>query len=121
MAKKILVVDDDQELLDELKDTLSLNNYEVAAAGDSRQALDLAVKFNPDCIVLDLKMPVKNGFQLASEIRHLRGFEDIPIIAMSAFFKDEYESLMKLSDIKKCLKKPFAPKVILSEIESVLK
>jgi len=121
MSKKILVVDDDQELLGELKDTLSLNNYEVAAVGDPALALDLAVKFNPDCIVLDLKMPVKSGFQLASEIRHLYGFENIPIIAMSAFFKDEYESLMKLCDIKKCLKKPFTPQAIIAEIEAVFR
>jgi len=74
----------------------------------------------PDVILLDLKMPQMSGFQVADELRHLSEVSHIPVIAMSAFLKDEYAALLNICGIKKCLKKPFHPLDVIAQIEEVL-
>jgi len=118
--KKIMIVDDDKEFLEELNETLSLSGYDMVSANDPDLALDVAKKERPDVIVLDLKMPKKTGFQLADELRYLAGLDDVPIIAMTGYFKENYSPLLNLCRINKCLRKPFNPLDIIVEIENAL-
>jgi two-component system, cell cycle response regulator DivK len=120
MHKKIMIVDDNIEFLDELRETLELSGYELIAVNHSSSAVETAKETKPDVILVDLKMPDKSGFQLANELRQIQEFEDTPIIAMTAFFKDDYVPLMKMCGIKKYLKKPFNPLDVISHIEEVL-
>ncbi len=89
MKKKILIVDDNKELLAALKDTLSLCSYEVIIVDDAGKALDVAVKTKPDVILLDLKMPAKSGFQIAQEIKDFKEINRIPIIAITGFLNED--------------------------------
>jgi CheY-like chemotaxis protein len=118
---KVMVVDDDKEFIEELSETLSLSGYDVVAVEDSTTALDVASKTKPKVILLDLKMPQKNGFQVADEFRGFAELSHIPIIAMTAYFKEDYIPLMSICGIKKCLKKPFNPLDVISQIEETLK
>ena len=120
MNKKIMIVDDDKEFLEELRETLVLSGYDLVAVNDATMALDLANSARPDVILLDLKMPQKSGFQVADELRHLSDVSHIPIIAMSAYLKDDYTSLLNICGIKKCLRKPFHPLDVIAQIEQVL-
>lgn len=119
-GRKVMIIDDDKEFLEELKETLELAGYEMIAVNDSNAAVHKALRVKPDVILLDLKMPGKTGFQVADEVRHLSQLKHIPIIAMSGFFKDEYGPLMNICNIRKCLKKPFLPLDVIVEIEAVL-
>jgi len=113
-----MIVDDDKECLEELQEILVSVGYEVEAINDSLLVLEAASRTNPDCILLDLKMPNKSGFRVADELRHLK---HIPIIAITAFFNEtEHSLLMKLCGIKKCMKKPFNPAEVIEQIEMVL-
>lgn len=118
--KKVLIVDDDKGFLEELRESLALSGYDMVAVNDPQEVLPIAVKAKPDVVLLDLKMPGKSGFQLADEMRRYFQLQNIPIIAMSAFFKDEYNILMNLCGIKKCLKKPFNPLDVIAQIEGAL-
>ncbi|MEW6102179.1 MAG: response regulator [Candidatus Omnitrophota bacterium] len=118
---RVMIVDDDKEFLEELKETLALSGYEVVEASDSNEAAGIATKTKPDIVVMDLKMPNKSGFQLADEFKHSDQLHNIPLIAMSAFFKEELFPLMKSCGILKCIKKPFNPLDIIAQIENVLK
>lgn len=118
--KRIMVVDDDKEFLDELKETLMLSGYDLVAVNDSNRALDVAAQEKPDLILVDLKMPNKSGFQLADELKHLQEFTNVPIIAMTAFFKDEYSMLLNICGVRKCLRKPFTPLDVIHHIEEEL-
>lgn len=119
--KKVMIVDDNKEFLEELNETLALSGYEMVAVCDATKALEVARTEKPDCIVVDLKMPGKSGFQLADELRRVSGFEGLPIIAMTGFFKDDYVPLMDVCGITKYLRKPFNPLDIITQIEAALR
>jgi len=118
--KKIMIVDDDKEFLEELKETLNLSGYDTVGFSDGVSALEMIRKIKPDLIMLDLKMSQKNGFQVAYELKHLPDVR-VPIITMSAFFTErEYTRLMDVCGIQTCLIKPFNPLEAISKIEEIL-
>ncbi|HQP91724.1 MAG TPA: response regulator [Candidatus Omnitrophota bacterium] len=117
---KVMVVDDDKDFLDELGETLSLSGYEMITVNDPSKVLNKASEVQPDVILLDLKMPLVSGFELAAEMKYFPEICGIPIIAISGFFKDEYSPLINMCGIKKCLKKPFSPLDVILVIEEVL-
>lgn len=119
-TRKVLIVDDDKEFLEECRETLALSGYDTVAVNNSLLALDIAFQTKPDVILLDLNMPNKNGFQLADELRHSPDFAQVPIIAVSAYFKDNFASLMNMCGISKCIRKPFRPLDIIVQIEEAL-
>lgn len=67
---KILVVEDEEAILMGLQDNLELEGYNVAVARDGEEALQRAVEFQPDLVLLDLMLPKKNGFEVCRELRH---------------------------------------------------
>lgn len=121
MQKKVMIVDDDTAFLEELSETLILNGYEVIAVNNAPEAVDIAQKNKPDVILLDLKMPEKSGFQVATELKRLDNFSKVPIIAMTGVYADEsYDALMRICGILTCLKKPFYPQEVLKTIKVML-
>jgi len=67
---RIMIVDDNLELLEELENLLKMGGYDVTALSDGTQVFDVALKNKPDLILLDLKMSPKSGFQIADEVRN---------------------------------------------------
>ncbi len=120
MNTRVVVVDDDKEFLEELQEILQASGYDLVVVNNSRFALSKIVESKPDVVLLDLKMPGKNGFELATEMNRAFETEEIPVIVMTAYFKDEYKMLMDLCGVKRCLKKPFYPLDVISAIEGVL-
>lgn len=118
--KKVMLIDDNEEFTDELKEALALSGYDVTAVNDTSKVLGIAKKVKPDVILLDLKMPKKSGVQLAYELRQMEEFVDVPIIAMSAFYKEGTFSLMKVHGITKYLSKPVDLSNLIDEIEKAL-
>jgi two-component system KDP operon response regulator KdpE len=78
---RVLVVDDEPQIVRALRINLKARGYEVDAANDGRSALDLAARHHPDVIVLDLGLPDMDGVEV---IRGLRGWLSVPIIVLSA-------------------------------------
>ena len=118
---RIMIVDDDVELLEELKEVLSFNNYQVEVMPNSALAFEVAEKLTPDLIILDLKMKPKSGFQLADEIRNSFKTKNIPIIAITGFFTEkEHILMMKLCGIKTFILKPFSPVNLITKVEFAL-
>jgi len=121
MSKKILIIDDNKEFVDELREILDCSGYEVIATVESTAAFGLACNQRPDVILLDLKMHGMDGFQVADRLRHAPSTEKIPIIMMSSYFQEEdYDNLRELYDIRTCLKKPFNMENMISQIEKEL-
>ncbi len=120
LNKKVLIIDDDKEFLEELSESLRLSGYEIIAAGDPVLALGIANAEKPDVILLDLKMPGKSGFLLADELRTFSGLADIPLIAMSGYFKKGDSAFLGIHGFKNHIEKPFIPSDIITKIEEVL-
>lgn len=112
-----MIIDDDIDFLKELNEVLSLTGYDVVQVSDSEKAVGLIKSERPDLIMLDIKMPKKSGFDIASELKYFSGIIDVPIIAMSAFYKEDFNYLLSVCGIRKCLKKPFNPLDAIMEIE----
>ncbi|MDD5730311.1 MAG: response regulator [Candidatus Omnitrophica bacterium] len=123
MAKnKIMLIDDDQDLLQEFKEALDLSGYDVFAVSDSTVAVAAVLEQAPDLILLDLSMPRKSGFQVAGELRKIPRLKHIPIIAITGFFtEDEHSLLMNICGIKNCIKKPFDLADVIGKVEEILK
>lgn len=84
MAYKILVVDDDKEVVETIKKKLLAEGYEVIEAFDGEEALIKVKETDPDVMLLDLKMPKLNGFEVLKEVRQNYKKKWIPIIIISA-------------------------------------
>ena len=82
--KKLLVVDDKAENRQLLISMLSPLGFEIVLGEDGQQAIDLAQQTNPDCILTDVVMPNKSGFEAVQEIRNIPKLANIPIVAISA-------------------------------------
>jgi DNA-binding response OmpR family regulator len=83
--KKVLVVDDEQDLRDAIATALSYEGFEVRTAADGEEAYFFAKEMVPDIIVLDILMPKKNGIEALKAIRAESWGKQIPVIIMTAF------------------------------------
>jgi DNA-binding response OmpR family regulator len=116
--KRVMIIDDNREFLQELNELLVLNGYEVIEVADPTEVFEMTEKTKPDVILLDLNMPKKSGFEVALELKYFSRLYHIPIIGMTGFYSDEaYRSLMNLVGIQKCLIKPVNPAELISHIE----
>ncbi len=134
MAKKILIVDDDKDLVQTLEAALRHNGYEVAKAYSGAEGLAALVKEKPDLIILDVMMETDTaGFEIADQIRNSRAssryaeFKNIPIVMLTAinqvtnsrFSLGDKDSF--LPDIKDFLTKPIKIEELLKIIAQYFK
>jgi len=120
--KKIMVIDDNKEFLEELQELLNLTGYDTVVFSDGTSALKMVSKIKPDVILLDLKLKGKSGFHVASELKRFRKTANIPIIAMTGFYvKEEHAKLMNTVGVKTFLIKPFDSSEAIAKIKAVLK
>ena len=121
LKKKILLVDDEEEILGFLSATLKRNNYEVVATSKAVEALELAKEVKPDVIILDVVMPGVDGGELAVSLGNDSKTKDIPIIfATGLVDKKEELSQIKAGKQYELLVKPVDPKELLATLTRVL-
>lgn len=89
---KILVIDDEKDLLDLLKEKLELEGYEVVTAGDGEEGLISAQVCEPDLIICDIKMPKKDGFEVLKELKQRANFR-APFIMLTVV--DDFDKIKK--------------------------
>lgn len=121
MAKKrILVVDDEVQLVSMVKLGLERNDYEVITAYDGEEALRKARKEVPDLIVLDLMLPKVDGFMICSLLKKDIRSAAIPIVIFSARSSQEDIELGKKVGADAYIVKPFEPLVLLDKIKELI-
>ena len=84
MLKKILIIEDEVELVEMLKVRLEANGYDIISAYDGQTGLDRAKKEKPDLILLDLMLPKIDGYQICGTLKKDKEYSRIPIIIFSA-------------------------------------
>ena len=84
MAPNVLVVDDDRDIRDALSQILTEEGFDVTEAGNGLQALDAIAKRRPDVVLLDLMMPVMNGWQVLQTMKQSADLSTVPVVVLSA-------------------------------------
>jgi DNA-binding response OmpR family regulator len=117
-AKKILVVDDEQKIVEVVKSYLEHSGYDVYEAYNGKQALEMLEKIEPSLVVLDLMLPDVTGEEICKTIRKQ---SRVPIIMLTA--KVEEEDILKGLDIgaDDYITKPFSPKQLVARVMAVLR
>lgn len=104
--KRILIVEDDNDIRENLKDFLEIEGHSVLTATNGKEGLEALEKSpKPDLILLDLMMPIMNGFEFAEHLKANKLFHEVPIIIMSA--DNQCEKKVAILGIKNIIKKPF--------------
>jgi len=118
--KKILVVDDEINILQTLTDLLSSSGYEVVTAMDGKAGIEMAKKAKPDLVLLDIMMPKVSGIELLKQVKSKTKHAHIPIIVLSAKSNIETieEAMKNYAD--KYITKPYDPKDLLTSIQTAL-
>ena len=118
--KKILLVDDEPELIEMVKLRLEANGYEVITAGDGLEALDKARSENPCLILLDLMLPKMDGYRVCRTLKFDQKYKDISIIIFTARAQESDEKLSKEVGADAYITKPFEPQKLLDKIRELL-
>jgi two-component system alkaline phosphatase synthesis response regulator PhoP len=121
IAPKILVVDDDQDIVEILRYNLSLNGYDVKSAVNGIEAIKKAKLFIPDIILLDVMMPVMDGIEACSKIKIIPSLTNTIIIFLSARSEEFTQITAFDAGGDDYISKPVKPKILLKKIESILK
>lgn len=128
MIKKprILLIDDDLDFVEATKIVLESKPYEVIVAYDGDDGLRKAKEGNPDLIILDILMPVKDGFTTATQLKNDPKLSKIPILVLTSFAERGGESTVAVSggltlETEDYIDKPISPDELLSRVEKYLK
>ncbi|MEJ5259593.1 MAG: response regulator [Anaerohalosphaeraceae bacterium] len=117
---KILVVDDEPNIVQTLKDRLEMNEYEVVTAHDGREGLQQAEKEMPDVILLDVIMPVMDGHEMLETLRRQSWGQDISVIMLTARSQTQDIARANSCGIDDYIVKPFDLSELLEKIESIV-
>ena len=128
MKGKILIVDDDPDILDALTVILEAKDYQVITARDGIEGLANLKAEKPDLLILDLLMPKMDGFAVCKELQDPRWskFRDIPILILTSVREEasrrryELETGLEL-DVDDYVEKPIAPDVLLERVGKLIK
>jgi DNA-binding response OmpR family regulator len=118
--KKVLVIDDNPTIVELIKYAVNLQgSYQVVVAYDGVQGLERVFAEQPDCVIIDVKMPKMDGYQLVRCLRGDMRTADVPLIILSAMTRDEDQMTGLLSGADEYLTKPFKPTALNAAIERV--
>lgn len=107
MNKKILLIDDEGDLLEMLVLLLSQAGYHVDIAMDGEAGVNKALTFLPDLIVLDLIMPKMNGYEVSRRIRQEEAIKEVPILLLTAASQPEIDDEARKAGSNDVMRKPY--------------
>ena len=121
IAKKILIADDEPDILEIIQYNLQSEGYTVFTAKNGNEAIDLAKKYQPDLIILDIMMPGKNGIEVCNILRLQPAFNDTLIIFLTALSDEGTEIKGLETGADDFLTKPISPKVLVSKVNALFR
>lgn len=120
-AKKILIADDEPDILEIIQFNLQTEGYEVFTAKNGDEALEQAKKHQPDLIILDIMMPGKNGIDVCNILRMQPAFKETLIVFLSALSDEGTEIRGLETGADDYLTKPISPKILLSKVNALFR
>lgn len=120
MAKRVLIADDEPNIVTSLEFLMERNGYEVQIARDGEEALAYVRSFEPDLILLDVMMPLRSGFEVCQTIRENAAWQDIKIIMLTAKGRDVEAAKGLALGANTYITKPFSTKDLLAQVQQML-
>jgi adenylate cyclase len=117
----ILIADDRPDFVQLLRDLLSVEGYQIVTAEDGREALEVLYQCSPDLVLLDLNMPVMNGYEVCQRIKANPTTADIPVLMLTAWADPEYRVKGLELGAEDYLAKPFDHRELLARIQTRLR
>ncbi len=118
--KKILIVDDERDIVRAVTIRLQMNGYEVVTAFDGAQGVFMAHKEKPDLIILDIRMPAGDGFSVAQRLKKSTHTFTIPIIFLTGSPERNAEQKAHELGARFYIKKPYDPEELLDAVKRAL-
>lgn len=118
--KKILIVDDEQDIVESLKFVLEAADFTCYCAYNGEDGLRLAKEIIPDLIILDVMMPKINGYKISRLLKYDSKYKDIPIIMVTARSQLEDKMIGEETGVNEYITKPFELDAIVKKVESYL-
>ena len=120
MSKRILVVEDTEDNRRILRDLLTRAGYELIEAADGESGVTMAATHRPDLILMDIQLPVFDGYEATRRIRANPDTKNIPIIAVTSYALSGDESKALAAGCNSYVAKPFSPRKILAMVQEFL-
>ena len=119
--KKILIVDDEQDIVESLKFVLESSDYACYCAYNGEDGLKMAKEIVPDLIILDVMMPKINGYKISRLLKYDNKYKDIPILMVTARSQDEDKLIGEETGADEYITKPFDLDDVISRVDKYLK
>jgi two-component system, cell cycle response regulator DivK len=120
MSKRILIIDDQEDLRGVLRDLLSGSGYVVVEAADGRDGVAKAKSERPDLILMDIQLPLVDGYEATRQIKADPALAKTPIIAVSSFAMKGDEEKARAAGCDHYITKPYSPLQLLRTIQGYL-
>jgi DNA-binding response OmpR family regulator len=118
-ARRILLVDDDAEIIDAMKFVLESKGYQVLVARDGNQGLAIAERDDPDLVILDMMMPKRSGFLVLEKLRRTRPVP-MRVIMVTANEGSRHKAYAEMLGVDDYLRKPFAMDKLIEAVQRLL-
>lgn len=121
MSQKILIVDDEEDILEFLSYNLIKDGFEILTANNGAKGLALAKKHKPDLVILDVMMPEMDGVDVCQRIRQLPELDETLVLFLSARAEDYSELAGFSAGADDYITKPIKPKLLISRVNAILR
>ena len=118
--KKILIVDDEADIIEILQFVLEANGYECITAFDGEMGLTLAKESKPDLIILDVMMPKMNGYKICRLLKYDKMYKDIPIFMVTVRSQEEDKIIGEETGADEYITKPFQIDEVVEKVKKYL-
>jgi len=120
MSKRILVVEDQEDNRKIIRDTLAPTDYEIIEAENGEEALAAIAKARPDLILMDIQLPIMDGYTATRQIKADPSLRSIPIIAVTSYALSGEEKKARAAGCDDYIPKPYSPRELLAKVRQYL-
>lgn len=118
--KRILIVEDTEDNRQILRDLLTNAGFDIIEAHDGEAAVEAAFEFRPDLILMDIQLPIMNGYEAIRRIKADTTLQLIPIIAVTSYALSEDKEKARAAGCDGYVAKPFSPRQLLATVRDLL-
>ena len=119
MSKRILLVEDEKDNMQILRDLLTIE-YEIDEAQDGEQALSAVARQRPDLILMDIQLPIMDGYEATRRLKADPALRSIPIIAITSYAMGDDEKRARAAGCDDFVAKPYSPRQLLAKVREYL-